>query len=118
MSSRSQTGARDPLRFIVLQPGARMHYAVPALLARAGMLERFYTDICADVGLASSPGAPVAGADATQARRASVGATAAARDPCPQRCDRFPSRHSHTWRCAVSRTGSATSTAGPGLITV
>ena len=38
------------LRFIVLQPGARMHYAVPALLARAGMLARLYTDICADVG--------------------------------------------------------------------
>jgi glycosyltransferase involved in cell wall biosynthesis len=28
-----------------------MHYAVPALLARAGMLQRFYTDVCADVGL-------------------------------------------------------------------
>ena len=27
-----------------------MHYAVPALLARAGMLVRLYTDICADVG--------------------------------------------------------------------
>ena len=39
------------MRFIVLQPGARRHYAVPALLARAGMLERFYTDVCADVGL-------------------------------------------------------------------
>jgi glycosyltransferase involved in cell wall biosynthesis len=50
MTAPSQTGARDPLRFIVLQPGARMNYAVPALLARAGMLERFYTDICADVG--------------------------------------------------------------------
>lgn len=35
----------DPLRFIVLHPGARLHYAVPALLAHAGMLERFYTDI-------------------------------------------------------------------------
>lgn len=32
-------------RFIVLQPGARLHYAVPALLARAGMLERLYTDV-------------------------------------------------------------------------
>ncbi len=31
-------------RFIVMQVGARMHYAVPALFARAGMLERFYTD--------------------------------------------------------------------------
>ena len=44
-------GSATDLRFIVLQPGARMSYAVPALLARAGMLERFYTDICADVGL-------------------------------------------------------------------
>ena len=43
-------GTQDPLRFIVLQPGARMSYAVPALLARGGMLERFYTDVCADVG--------------------------------------------------------------------
>ena len=51
MISPSQTRAHNPLRFIVLQPGARMSYAVPALLARAGMLERFYTDICADVGL-------------------------------------------------------------------
>jgi glycosyltransferase involved in cell wall biosynthesis len=51
MTSPSPNEARDPLRFIVLQPGARMSYAVPALLARAGMLERFYTDICADVGL-------------------------------------------------------------------
>jgi glycosyltransferase involved in cell wall biosynthesis len=38
------------LRFVVLHPGARMHYAVPALLARAGMLARLYTDICASVG--------------------------------------------------------------------
>ena len=32
-------------RFAVIQVGARMHYAVPALLAQAGMLEVFYTDI-------------------------------------------------------------------------
>jgi glycosyltransferase involved in cell wall biosynthesis len=51
MSAPAQAGARDPLRFAVLQPGARMSYAVPALLARAGMLERFYTDVCADVGV-------------------------------------------------------------------
>jgi glycosyltransferase involved in cell wall biosynthesis len=50
MTAQGQPRARDPLRFIVLQPGARMNYAVPALLARAGMLERFYTDLCADVG--------------------------------------------------------------------
>ena len=32
---------------IVAQLGARMHYAVPAILHRAGMLERFYTDVYA-----------------------------------------------------------------------
>jgi hypothetical protein len=37
-------------RFAVAQIGARMHYAVPALLHRAGMLDRLYTDLCADVG--------------------------------------------------------------------
>lgn len=32
---------------IVAQLGARMHYAVPAILQGAGILERLYTDICA-----------------------------------------------------------------------
>jgi len=32
-------------RYAVLQAGARMHYAVPALLARAGSLAAFYTDL-------------------------------------------------------------------------
>jgi glycosyltransferase involved in cell wall biosynthesis len=31
--------------YAVLQAGARMHYAVPALLARAGALAAFYTDL-------------------------------------------------------------------------
>jgi len=35
-------------RYAVLQSGARMHYAVPALLARAGCLNAFYTDIHAN----------------------------------------------------------------------
>jgi len=35
-------------RYVVLQSGARMHYAVPALLARAGCLSVFYTDIHAN----------------------------------------------------------------------
>jgi glycosyltransferase involved in cell wall biosynthesis len=35
----------------VVQTGARRGYAVPAILERAGMLDRFYTDACADVGL-------------------------------------------------------------------
>lgn len=39
------------MRFIFVQIGARRGYAVPAILEKAGMLERFYTDICADVGL-------------------------------------------------------------------
>lgn len=32
-------------RYAVLQAGARMHYAVPALLARASTLTAFYTDL-------------------------------------------------------------------------
>jgi glycosyltransferase involved in cell wall biosynthesis len=35
---------------VVAQLGARMHYAVPRLLDRAGLLERLYTDICAVKG--------------------------------------------------------------------
>jgi glycosyltransferase involved in cell wall biosynthesis len=38
-------------RYIVAQVGARRGYAVPAMLASAGMLETFYTDICGNVGL-------------------------------------------------------------------
>lgn len=34
-------------RFVVSQLGARMHYAVPRILFRAGRLERLYTDISA-----------------------------------------------------------------------
>jgi glycosyltransferase involved in cell wall biosynthesis len=34
----------------VAQLGARMHYAVPRILQRAGMLEHFYTDLCATAG--------------------------------------------------------------------
>ena len=37
-------------RYIVAQTGARRGYAVPAILEKAGMLERFYTDICGNVG--------------------------------------------------------------------
>ena len=37
-------------RFLVTQLGARMHYAVPRILSRAGVLEHFYTDICAVKG--------------------------------------------------------------------
>jgi glycosyltransferase involved in cell wall biosynthesis len=36
--------ANTPPQFIVAQLGARMHYAVPVLLHRAGMLAHFYTD--------------------------------------------------------------------------
>ena len=38
------------MRFIVAQIGARHGYAVPEVLDRAGMLERFYTDMCGDIG--------------------------------------------------------------------
>jgi len=40
----------NTLRFAVMQPGPRLHYAVPTLLERAGMLQCFYTDVCASVG--------------------------------------------------------------------
>ena len=39
------------LRFAVLQPGARMHYAIPALLESAGMLQCFYTDLTSSRGV-------------------------------------------------------------------
>ena len=39
------------MRFIVAHTGARRGYAVPLILQRAGLLERFYTDVCASVGL-------------------------------------------------------------------
>lgn len=37
--------------YVVAQMGARRNYAVPAMLASAGMLSHFYTDICGNVGL-------------------------------------------------------------------
>jgi glycosyltransferase involved in cell wall biosynthesis len=37
-------------KYIVAHLGARRHYLEAALLARGGKLERFYTDLCADVG--------------------------------------------------------------------
>ncbi len=39
------------MSFLVAQIGARMHYAVPRMLHEQGMLEHFYTDICAVKGL-------------------------------------------------------------------
>ena len=39
------------LKFAVLYLGARMHYAVPAILQRANMLRAFYTDAVGDVGM-------------------------------------------------------------------
>jgi glycosyltransferase involved in cell wall biosynthesis len=38
------------MKFVVAQLGARMHYAVPRILNKAGMLERLYTDVCASNG--------------------------------------------------------------------
>lgn len=38
------------MRLILAQMGARRHYAVPRILYGAGMLHRFYTDICATKG--------------------------------------------------------------------
>jgi glycosyltransferase involved in cell wall biosynthesis len=38
-------------RFIAVQTGARRNYAIPSILENAGMLEAFYTDMCANAGL-------------------------------------------------------------------
>ena len=37
-------------RFVVAQLGARMHYAVPRIMAAKRLLERLYTDICGNIG--------------------------------------------------------------------
>ena len=42
------------MKFVSVQFGARRGYAVPEILARAGMLERFYTDMCGSVGLGAA----------------------------------------------------------------
>jgi glycosyltransferase involved in cell wall biosynthesis len=39
-----------PLAFAVMQAGARMHYAVPAMFHSAGILRAFYTDAVGNVG--------------------------------------------------------------------
>jgi len=41
---------RRALKFAVLQLGARMHYAIPAILAQEGMLAKFYTDAVGNLG--------------------------------------------------------------------
>ena len=38
-------------RFIAVQTGARRNYAVPSILEKVGMLDAFYTDSCANVGV-------------------------------------------------------------------
>ena len=38
------------MQIAVTQIGARRHYAIPAILERAGLLEGFYTDLCASFG--------------------------------------------------------------------
>ncbi|MEA5570392.1 glycosyltransferase family 4 protein [Calothrix sp. UHCC 0171] len=38
-------------RFISIQNGARRNYAIPIILQQAGLLEAFYTDLCANSGI-------------------------------------------------------------------
>lgn len=38
-------------KYIAVQFGARRAYAVPTLLEQAGLLERFYTDLCGNAGI-------------------------------------------------------------------
>lgn len=53
------------MKFIAVQNGARRGYAVPVILEKAGMLERFYTDLAGNVGvgrgLAAMQSLPVIG---------------------------------------------------------
>lgn len=53
---------RSAPKYIVAQTGARRGYAVPAIIEQVGMLERFYTDVCGNVGwgrwLAAGKGLP------------------------------------------------------------
>ena len=37
-------------QYLVAQLGSRRDYAVPAVLARAGILQHFYTDVCGNMG--------------------------------------------------------------------
>lgn len=39
------------VRIIVVQVGARHNYRIPFVLEQVGMLERLYTDLCAEAGL-------------------------------------------------------------------
>jgi glycosyltransferase involved in cell wall biosynthesis len=41
------------MHFIAVQTGARHNYAVPATLAKVGMLEALYTDVCSSTGFGS-----------------------------------------------------------------
>lgn len=50
MAHSSRPGNRGA-QVDVVQLGARMHYAVPRILERAGLLRRLYTDACAKKGL-------------------------------------------------------------------
>jgi len=46
----AKNDARETTSVTVTQLGARMHYAVPRILYYNGLLEHFYTDICATKG--------------------------------------------------------------------
>src|SRR5881396_1427906 len=48
--------AAAPLKFAVAYEGARMHYAIPAILAQEGMLARFYTDAVGNLGVVGAVG--------------------------------------------------------------
>jgi len=39
------------MKFVVVQKGARRAYAIPSILNDYGMLQRFYTDICGNIGI-------------------------------------------------------------------
>jgi glycosyltransferase involved in cell wall biosynthesis len=89
------------MRFIVAQIGARRGYAVPAILERAGLLERFYTDLCGDIGW----GRPIARAR-VPGLRPQLSRLAGRRLPDPirtrTRTFAWPTCH-HAWRARRTR---------------
>jgi glycosyltransferase involved in cell wall biosynthesis len=94
------------MRFIVAQIGARHGYAVPAILDAAGLLERFYTDICGDIGW----GRRIAGARFVPGLRPRLSRLAGRRLPGAirgrTRTFGWPTCH-HAWRAGRTRSDPA-----------
>jgi len=99
-------GADGAPRFIVAQIGARRGYAVPDILDQAGLLERFYTDVCGDIGW----GRQIARARCVPGLRSRLSRLAGRRLPGAirgrTRTFAWPTCH-HAWRAGRTRSDAA-----------